>query len=194
MSALFSVSFPQSRLSAPINLLSSRPPTIPSPTYNGPNGYYNGGGPTKDYFSIDPRLSQQSHLSSALRPGSSRSTASPPMPHSPLFPQDDPDSFYSWGDQPQLSRADSARPPLPPKIPSQAPTITMPEPSLPTDDMYSSYPGSGGSNGAGPSVYRNDSASSYVLPPPPHKTFPLANPHTDSPSCKTPVFLRDNTI
>lgn len=197
---LRSYSFLPNHLSAKINLPSSRPPTIPSPSYNGSNGYHNGGGPPNDYFSIEPRLSQQSHFPSSMRPGSSRSTTSQTFPHSPLYPQDDTD-LYGWKDQPSLSRNDSARPPLPPKIPSQPTQMPsqpiqmprMPEPSIPTEDVYSTYLGSGGSNGAGASMYRNESSSSYVLPPLPHKAYPpgkLVDPHTDSPSCKTFIFLR----
>jgi len=161
-------------------------------SYNGTNGYYNGGGPAKDYFSSDPRFSQQSHLPSTLRPGSSRSTASPSNPHSPLSPQDDADPIYGWVDQTSLSRGNSARPPLPPKIPSQPAQIPkMPEPALPTEDLYSPYTETGGSNGADTSVCRNDSTGSYVLPPLPHQTYQpgqLVNPHTDSPSCKVLFF------
>lgn len=65
----------------------------------------------------------------------------------------------------------------------------MPEPSMPTDDLYSPYSEPGGSNGAG-SIYRNDSAGSYVLPLFPHQTHQpgqLMNPHTDSQSCKKSV-------
>jgi hypothetical protein len=69
-------------------------PDLPPST----NGYHNGGGPAKDYFSSD-RFSQQSHLSSTLRPGSSRSTASPSVPHSSPYPQDDADPVYGWGEQ-----------------------------------------------------------------------------------------------
>jgi len=177
-------SFLPNRLSVYISLLSSRPSTNAS--HNGTNGYYNGGGPAKDYFSSDPRFSHQSHLPSTLRPGSSRSTASPSVPHSPLYTQDDADPAYGWKDQ--TSSVNSARPPLPPKIPSHPAQIPhMPEPTLPTEDPYSPHPEPGGSNGAGASVYRNDSAGSYVLPPLPHPTYQpgqLVNPHTDSPSCK----------
>lgn len=193
-----SYAFLPNRLSAQINLLSSRPPTIPSPSFNGPNGYNNGGGPPKDYFSVDPRHSQQSHLSSTLRPGSSRSTASPTVPHSSLYPKDDADPIYGWKEPTSLSRADSGRPPLPPKIPSQLTQITrMPEPSIPTENMYSSYPDSRGSSGPSLSIYRNDSSGSYVLPPLPHKAYPpgkLVNPHTDSPSCKTHFSLPESII
>ena len=175
-------------LSPRINLLSSRPPTVPSPSYNGTNGHYSSGGPSKDYFSADPRHSHQSHLSATLRPASPRSTASPNIPHSPLYSKDEIDPIYGWKDQTSLSRTDSARPPLPPKIPSQPTQIThMPEPSIPAEAPYTSYPDPGGSNGAGPSIYRNDSSGSYVLPPLPHPAYPpgqLVNPHTDSPSCK----------
>lgn len=184
-----SYAFLPNHLSAQINLLSSRPPTIPSPSYN---GYYNGGGPPSDYFSLDPRHSHQSHLSSTLRPRSSHSNASPTRPHSSLYPPDDAE-FYGWGEQPSLSKPDSARPPLPPKIPSHPPQITrMPEPSIPTEDVYSPYPDSTGPSGAGPSVYRHHSAGSYVLPPLPHQAYlpgQLVNPHTDSPSCRSLSFL-----
>ena len=63
----------------------------------------------------------------------------------------------------------------------------MPEPSIHTEDLNTPYSDPGGSNGAGASVYRNDSAGSYVLPPLPHQTYQpgqLVNPHTDSPSCE----------
>jgi hypothetical protein len=190
--------FLPNHLSAQINLLSSRPPTIPSPSYNDANGYYNGGGPPKDYFSADPVSSQHSHLSSALRPGSSRSTASPKMPHTSLYPQDDIDPIYDWKEQASLSRNNSARPPIPPKIRSQPPQITrMPEPSLPTEDLYASFPDSGGSNGAGASIYRNDSSGSYVLPPHPHQVYQpgqLMNPHTDSPSCENSSSRRTREL
>ena len=56
-----------------------------------------------------------------------------------------------------------------------------------TEDLYTPYSDPGGSNGAGASISRNDSASSYVLPPLPHQGYQpgkLINPHTDSPSCK----------
>ena len=163
--------------------LSSKPTNIPSPTYNGTNGYHNGGA---DYFSSNPRLSQQSHLSSTRRPGSSRSNASPSNLHTTQYPPDEPEPPYGWADPASLSRVDSARPPLPPKIPSQPVNLHhMPEPviSTSTDDLYPPFPEPSGSNGAGPSMYRNDSSTSYVLPPasPPP---PLANPHTDSLSCK----------
>jgi hypothetical protein len=187
----FAYPFLQNPSSAQISLLGSRPSTNPSPPYNGANGYNNGGGPPKDYFSTNPRLSQQSHLASSLRPGSSRSTASPSTPHSSLYPQDDPDPPYGWRDQTPLSRGNSARPPLPPKIPSQPTQIYhMPEPTVLTDDVYTPHPESGGPNGTGPSMNRNDSSGSYgsyVLPPLPHQAYPpgrLVNPHTDSPSCK----------
>ena len=178
-------SFLPNRLSIHINLLSSRPPSKP---YSGANGYFNGVGSTKDSFPSDPRFSQQSHLSSVLHSGSSRSTASPNTPHSSLHPQDDADPIYGWMEQTSMSRVDSARPPLPPKIPSQpGPISQMPEPSMPTEDLYSPYSEPGGSNGAGAPVYRTDSASSYVLPPLHHQTYQpgqLMNPHTDSPSCE----------
>ena len=177
-------SFLPNHLPACIDLLSSRPST--KTPYNGTNGYYNGGGPPKDYFSSDFRFSQQSHLSSTLRPGSSRSTASPNNPHSSLYPQDD--DIYGWKEQSSLSRTSSGRPPLPPKIPSQPTQISqMPEPAIPAEDLYSPHPDSGGSNGASASINRNGSASSYVLPPLPHQTYQpgqLMNPHTDSPSCR----------
>jgi hypothetical protein len=67
----------------------------------------------------------------------------------------------------------------------------MPEPVLPTEDPYPPYPGSSKSNGVGLPIYRNDSSTSYVLPPLPHQAYPpgkLANPHTDSPSCESVSF------
>jgi len=176
--------FVPNHLSTHINL-SSRPPARP---YNGSNGYFNGVGSTKDSFPSDPRFSQQSHLSYTLRSESPRSTASPNTPHSSLHPQDDPDPIYGWREKTSMSRVDPARPPLPPKIPSQpGPISLMPEPSLPTEDLYSPYLEPGGSNGAGAPVYRTDSTSSYVLPPLHHQTYQpgqLMNPHTNSPSCK----------
>ena len=176
---------PPNCLSVNINLLSSRP--SPKTSYNGTNGYYNGG-PPKDYFSSESRFSQQSHVSSTRRPGSSRSTASPNVSHLSLYPQDDADPTNGWKEQTKSSTAGPARPPIPPKIPIQ-PTH-MPEPAVPTEDLYTPYSDPGGSNGASTSIYRNDSAGSYVLPPLPHQTYQpgqLVNPHTDSPSCKTLV-------
>ena len=58
---------------------------------------------------------------------------------------------------------------------------------MPTEDSYFPHPDPGGSNGAGTSIYRHDSAGSYVLPPLPHQAYQpgqLVDPHTDSPSCK----------
>jgi hypothetical protein len=185
--------FLPNRLSTQNNFLSSRPPTIHSPSYNGQHGYYNGGNSANDYFSVDPRPSQQSHLSSTLRPGSSQSTTSPTLPQPSLYPQDDVEPIYGWGEKPSLSRADSARPPLPPKQP-----FSMPEPSIPTEELYSSYPNSGGGlNGTSASIYRNDSSGSYVLPPLPNQPYPpgqIVNPHTDSQSCKALVLLRECLI
>lgn len=63
----------------------------------------------------------------------------------------------------------------------------MPEPAFPAEDLYIAYPEPGGSNGASASIYRHDSAGSYVLPPLPHPAYSpgkLVSPHTDSPSCK----------
>ena len=174
-----------SRAAHPSSSILLSPRTSTKPSYNGTNGYYNGVGPPKDYFSTDPRFSQQSNLPSTLRPGSSRSTTSPNVPHSSLHPQDDIDPVYGWKDQTSLSRVESARPPLPPKIPTQTAQITqMPEPSVPAEDFYLPYPDPSGSNGAGASVYRNDSAGSHVLPSLHYPTGQPANPHTDSPSCK----------
>jgi hypothetical protein len=111
-----------------VRSIDSKPTNIPSPTYNGTNGYHNGGGPPNDYFSANPRLSQQSHLSSTLRPGSSRSNASPSTLHTTQYPPDEPEPPYGWADPSSLSRVDSARPPLPPKILSQpAKAPHMPE-------------------------------------------------------------------
>ena len=137
-----------------INLLSSQPPTIPSPSYNGTNGHYSSGGPSKDYFSANPRHSHRSHLLATLHLVSPRSTASSNTPHSSLYSKDEIDPIYGWKDQTSLSRTDSARPPLPLKIPSQPTQIThMPKPSIPAEALYMSYPDPSGSNGAGPSIY-----------------------------------------
>ena len=68
---------------------------------------------------------------------------------------------------------------------------------MPTEDLSPPYSEPGGSNGAGPSIYRNDSASSYVLPPLPTPTYQhgkLINPHTDSPSCKKLAFPRQHRL
>ena len=179
-------SFLPNRSPIHINLPSSRPSTMTG--LNGTNGYHNGVGSAPDYFSPDPRLSQQSHLSSTRHIGSSQSTASPDVPHLSLYSPDDADPIYGWKQQPSLTKADSARPPLPPKIPSQPTQIShMPEPAMPVEDLYSPYLEPGKSNGAGASVNRNDSAGSYVLPPLPHPSYQpgqLVDPHTDSPSCK----------
>jgi len=87
-----------------------------------------------------------------------------------------------------MSRVDSARPPLPPKIPSQpAPISHMPEPTVPTDDLYSPYTNPGGSTDAGAPVYRNGSTSSYASPPLLHQPGQLINHHTNSPSRKKAV-------
>jgi len=67
-----------------------------------------------------------------------------------------------------------------------------PEPTIPTEDLYTPYSDPGGSNSAGVSTYRNDSAGPYVFPPLPHQTYQPdqpVNPHTYSSSCKRLVSL-----
>lgn len=113
---------------------------------------------------------------------------SPSVPHSPLYPQDDA----------EIHAVNSTRPTLPPKIPIQSTKIThMPEPVFQTEELHTAYPDPGGSNGASLSIYRHDSAGSYVLPPIPHQGYTpgqLVNPHTDSPSCKKLVSFEKHDV
>lgn len=164
---------------------------IPPSSYNSPNIYYKANGSAKDYPSVDPTLPQQSHLSP-------RSIASTDIPHSFLYQQGDADPNYVWGERTSLSRTDPPRSPRPPKVPSQSTRITrIPEPSIPIEGVYPSYTDTGGLNGAGLPIYRNESPACNVLPPLTPQTYlpsKLVKPHTDSPTCETLISLRESMI
>lgn len=161
--------------------INPRLPAVHSSSYSSPNGYYNASSSASDYPSVDPRPSQRPHLSPPPPPGSSRSV----IPHSSSYPQDKANSIYGWREQASSSRADSTRPPLPPKIPSKPTQIThVPEPSIPNKDVHSPYPDSSVSNVSGSPAYGNGSSGSRVsLPLPPYPP----NKSTYPPSCKALV-------
>ena len=140
--------FLTNHLSPRINLLSSTP-NDPLPSINGTNGNRSSGGPSKDYFSADPRHSPVSFVG---HPAPSITAIDRVAEHTALttaLERRNRSNLRLEG--PDVVVKNWLRLP---KIPSQLTRIThMPEPSIPAEAPYTSYADPGGSNGAGPSIY-----------------------------------------
>ena len=184
--------FLPNRLSANINPLSPGPSAVSSPSYSNPKEYYSGGGPPTHPLPV----AQQSYLSPVMSPGSSRSTRSSVTTSPSLYPQGVANQIHGW--KPSSSSGSPARPPFHPDVSSQPiQTTHVFEPSIPTVDLHTPGPDSGGSRGTGTPIYTNNSPGPHMSPPVPHRAYSpsqLVNPRTGPPSCKTLVFHKKRDL